>query len=323
MVRVAAAVVITGVVVGFVAVAMADALTAQVDFLSIRWGYVVPAVLVQIVTLFALPRLWLVVLRVIAKQDVPLPRTPLLLAFSRSWLGRYLPGRVWYVGGRTALALRQGVDALTLGRSALFEIVFSYGTITILGLGLLVWASISPIAAVVLVAVSLLGLGIGVPLAERQAGRLGSWASKAPLIRRFVGGTKTGRPLSVRASLGLVAVYACHGGVQISGFLLLAMGILHGAPTNLAAVAAAWTLGSVAGYVSFVTPAGLGVREAVTLVLLSGSMSPTDAALVAAGSRVVLIASDIAFVALAEAVAAWPSHLSKDHTPAAIESGVN
>ena len=52
------------------------------------------------------------------------------------------------------------------------------------------------------------------------------------------------------------------------------------------------------GYLSFITPMGLGVRELVITLGLSSVMSTADAGAVSIFSRIVLIISELAFLFL-------------------------
>ena len=59
-----------------------------------------------------------------------------------------------------------------------------------------------------------------------------------------------------------------------------------------------FTFSLLAGYLSFITPMGLGVREGVVTLGLSKIMTLTDAATISIFTRIVLIFSELLFLAL-------------------------
>ncbi len=296
----------------FVGLAVQRALESGFDLAQVRWRWFIAAFGTHLLVLLLLPLLWAWVLggvTGVARAD----RHPLLalyLACSRSWLGRYLPGRVWAFGGRAYLARRPGVSTAALGSSLLLEALFSYGALTVLGLALLTGALVHPAAGVGLGLLGILTLANTLPLLRRtlQAGN-GVADRIAKPVKRPIGALVSAMAvLRRRQSAEWVAAYTLHSSLQVMFYIFLAMSLMDLTPAQLVATAGACVLGGVAGYLAVFTPAGLGVREGATMLMLSQIISAPEAAVTVAAARLALVASDIAFVALMEAIAfTWRS----------------
>ncbi len=90
--------------------------------------------------LAAMALLWV---RLVAhlNREVAEPETlHLLRAFARSWLARYLPGKVWVYGARVIHTDASVTPRRIVASSLVDEIALALGTATALGLGLWTWA---------------------------------------------------------------------------------------------------------------------------------------------------------------------------------------
>jgi uncharacterized membrane protein YbhN (UPF0104 family) len=85
--------------------------------------------------------------------------------------------------------------------------------------------------------------------------------------------------------MAALALFGCSAYLLFRASGLPAPGLAH--------VLGAYTLAWVAGYVVVFAPGGLGVREAVFVWLLSGSVGQSAALSVAVASRVVTLLADV------------------------------
>jgi hypothetical protein len=67
-------------------------------------------------------------------------------------------------------------------------------------------------------------------------------------------------------------------------------------------IAGAWGLSITLGWVSFLAPVGLGVRDGMAFVIFAEVLDAPTASLIVAASRVVMVAADMVFVGLVELV---------------------
>jgi uncharacterized membrane protein YbhN (UPF0104 family) len=94
-----------------------------------------------------------------------------------------------------------------------------------------------------------------------------------------------------------VALYTLAWPVLGLALWLLARGVGPAAATHLPLMIGAFALAWVAGFAVVISPGGLGVREAVLVGLLAPTLGEAHSILVAAASRIVFTAVDLAAAA--------------------------
>jgi uncharacterized membrane protein YbhN (UPF0104 family) len=232
--------------------------------------------------------LWVALLR----QTVP--ETGVGEAF-RVWsisnLARYVPGKIWQVSGLAWLARRSGIPA---GRAVATSLVLQ--ALTLVTGALLLAATLrgrlgealGTGAEIALVAAAAAGLAVYLsPLfdvLEARAARLLGAAAAPPRLG-------IGRKLAFGA--GTLAGWALYG----ASFWFLLDGIA-GAGVGPVAASGIFLAGYLAVFLAVFTPGGLGVREAVTAVLLAPHLSGPVALTAALLSRVVLTVMELVVAGL-------------------------
>jgi hypothetical protein len=208
-----------------------------------------------------------------------------------SGLARYIPGNVWQFLGMMELGATSGVPrGATLTSVALHQVFCNLA-------GLLVGA---PLLA------DAFGLSPGGRVAVGAALVVGMAAVLSPpvLVRANALFTRVARPEggSVELSAGRVCLilagycaYWLTVGLSFSA-LGRSLGIAAGEPL---AWASAFCASYVAGYLSLLTPSGLGVREGVLALLLAGVAGPGPAAVVALVARLWLSVAEVVVAAVA------------------------
>ncbi len=203
---------------------------------------------------------WTLLLRSMGGAARALPLAGGVEIWTGTMLSRYLPGNIWHIVGRVALAGRLGVARGQVAASATVEQLLTLlGALAVFGLSLPFWrGGAGPERWLLLLA------PVGLALLHPRA--LG--AAMAALANIASG-------LALFVVLGAMAPLA-----------------IEHAPFVVGASAIAWVI----GYLSLLTPSGLGVREAALTALLA-QILPLPAAVV--GSLVYRLA-----LTLGEVVAA-------------------
>lgn len=203
---------------------------------------------------------WTLLLRTMggAARHVPLAAGAHL--WLSTMLARYLPGNLWHIAGRVALADRLGVGkAQVLASASVEQLLTLMGALAVFGLSLPLWRGGAGPELWLLLCVPV-GL---VLLHPRALGTLMAWAA------RRLGRPELAWPYSYGAMLGLVGAYTLANlasGVALYVIIdALAEAGLAQLPFLAGAAALAWAL----GYLSLLTPSGLGVREAALTALLA------------------------------------------------------
>ncbi|MFT4123397.1 MAG: glycosyltransferase [Microbacteriaceae bacterium] len=227
---------------------------------------------------------------VLAAMGVRLSRREAGSVFFTAQIGKYIPGGVWPILVSSRLGQAFGVTAAVSMTSMTVALLMSVtvGASFALGALLLVPVVIERYAVVPILLV-LLGL---VALLPPVMNRMLALAFR--LLRRGV----TLPPLDTgwlgRAALWSVTSWACLGGALST--LVAAAGV-H-APGQLLAAVPAYALSWVVGFAAVLVPAGVGVREAVLALALSGGLGASSVLGIAVVHRVLMTLGDVGMLVL-------------------------
>jgi uncharacterized membrane protein YbhN (UPF0104 family) len=246
---------------------------AQFDW-QLRPGPLTVSLVLLLAAFAGYPLAWRFILR---KMGADLPAKKSFRIWYISNLARYVPGKVWQIVGRVEFAKNLGVARRTSAASVVYET------------GMIITS----------------GLVIGVAIAEAEGRRFSSVALilviplvvlllafprlVLPLLNKVL--RRTGRAeISFELSPGWAAAiflfYAILWVVQGAGYFFLVRSVavvpVRLLPQFVGIYAAAW----IAGFVSFVSPGGLGVREGVMAFLLGFYLPPSVSAVIAIVSRI-------------------------------------
>jgi glycosyltransferase 2 family protein len=199
-----------------------------------------------------------------------------------SSLGKYLPGKVWAVAGMALLAQRAGVPPWAATGSAVVMQGLAIGTgAAVAGLtGREAIEAAHPGARAVL-ALLVAGSMVGVALLL--------WP---PFLRRLLrllapDAEARGAPAAAGIGVGIAAnllAWLGYGGA----LWLLARGLLPSAGLDPLLAVAVFTASYLAGFLALFAPGGLGVREALFIIMLQGPLGIGAATALAVASRVLL-----------------------------------
>lgn len=213
---------------------------------------------------------------------------------SATQIGKYLPGNVAHHLGRGALALQRGIGPVPLVSTGLAEIaLLCVASVAVGGVSLLLSGRIGVLADIgelhlvgLVVGVAALGL-LGLGLLRRTLRWL--FARFAP---RLAGDAEleAPAPASIFRAFALYAlVYVVFGAGLVGMASLLLPGVEQHGWLLLAAFSLAWII----GFATPGAPAGVGVREAVMLVLLSDAYPPADASALILALRIATTLGDV------------------------------
>lgn len=255
-----------------------DAFSAAVSRLT--WSDLLGAFALGGAALLANAMSWRAVLIAVG---VRLPLAPALRVFGVSQLGKYLPGSVWPVLAQIELLRARGASRLHTGTASLVAMVVGVASSAGVGAALVVAIderSRTSYWYVIVVAVA----GVAV-LAPPVLSRL------LTLVERMF--HRTFQPLTISwGGMGTALSWSVVMWI-LFGLHMWVLGRGLGAEA-LSPVRAtgAFALAWVVGFLVVLAPAGVGVREAVLIVVLSPVMSEADALALAVVSRVLLTIVD-------------------------------
>lgn len=230
--------------------------------------------------------------------------------WSVSELKRYIPGNIWSFLGRATLFANKGVKKKDIGTGLIIEAqIFILGSFVV---SLLSMPFLIPNYSVFLGQGITLLLILGIVL----------YAFHQPVTKNFKGKLLTvAKFLFPQFSSSTILLLVFISSVALFFFGLgnyLTMSALFGTDLQLMwQLIGVFVLAFVAGYLSIITPAGLGVREGIVIFALSKIVPNGLAALAALFTRLVLIVSEVLFIFLS-----WLWHKAKSNVVLTIEKWI-
>jgi hypothetical protein len=203
-------------------------------------------------------------------------------------LGRYLPGKVWQLAGVSLLADRCGVSGTAAATAAMVTVLVHH----LVGgaLALLVLRRVAEnlwLAGGVAVAAAVAGLAfLASPLLPRGLSWLGRVTGRSALAELSPPPPR----VLLAVTPGFVLVWASFALV----LWLVAAGLFPALPPLGAADAVgAMAASAVIGFAALFAPSGIGVREAVMIVLLEPRLGVVPAGIVAVAMRIGMTAIEL------------------------------
>lgn len=228
-----------------------------------------------------------------------------LLDTLRIWnycqLGRYIPGKVWIILGRVHLCEKCGISKKKTAISAILEIFF----IILTGF---VFSFVSLISKkgdfnrymlfFLIPAIALIAYPKGL---ER--------------IINYVIKRRTNENMGIKFGyttiLKLLIVYLINWFLLGVAFVLFISSFVSFPPSQYIYVMGILALAWLVGFLSFLTPAGLGVREGVMVLFFAETFSPSMAILISILSRIWISVGELLSVAISSGISHYSNPESK------------
>lgn len=208
-------------------------------------------------------------------------------------LGKYLPGSLWHVVAQVELSADHGVSRRRSASATVVHVVIVFATALMLGVagfalvpdllpGGYTWIALGVVPLIALLSPPILNRVLtrvlalaGRPALEHSISHVGAWRTTAWAFASWLA-----------IGLQTLVLVARVGDIDLSPRLVI---------LSVTAFALAWCV----GFVTFISPAGAGAREAALVLMLSAVMSPGRALLVAVVSRVLMTVADLSLAGLA------------------------
>jgi len=250
------------------------------------------ATLLALGSRFWFAEIWMFLLRSLG-ANLDGHRPALFMVYSKSWLGRYIPGGAAWILGKIYFANKLGVSKSKLAVSSFLEGILQIIVVLISASTLLALDSRASALGgqwvALLVAISIGGLVLVNPFVFNRLVKF--------VYKRFRKAELTDEDLpthkTIWAGIGVFAVSALVGG--LSYFFLAKAFVPDLSFSNLSFVVGATNLASALSMLAVFAPAGLGVRETVQLATLTVVMDPAQSLLVTVFLRLWSIAVDVLF----------------------------
>lgn len=199
---------------------------------------------------------------------------------------KHLPGRVWGIGYQAALGRREGAASSWVVVNLVHMAAASYVALALAAF-VITWQH-APGAALALAAAAVAGYGLALPVLARLGPVLAAdsgWRARASRFLALF-------TLDLGSWAAVFAVFLAAGLLHYGSWVMYAGVIGLGSLDQALALCALYMLAWFAGYVAFLTPSGIGVRELVFVALASGH-APEVVALMAVFGRASFLAVDV------------------------------
>src|SRR5262245_35472255 len=206
-------------------------------------------------------------------------------------LARYVPGNVWSYVGAVELARREGATRRSaLSVMALTQLL-SVAVAVVVGLPVLI-AQRASLGKATLVGGLVIAAGAIIAVAARKpVERLFAKRYPSLTLRDLI----PPPALAVKLTLGYLVYWAITG----LAFAAFVRSLYPIGAADVLTLVAAYTAAYAAGFLSLLSPAGLGVREVVLVITLSSVLPTGPATAVAVGSRLWMLVVEVAGVGVA------------------------
>ena len=272
-----------------------------------RWPPFIGCDILHLQMLFILIVLWERVLAFLwspINGSVLPSKSTLYTAYSRSWLARYIPGRIWSLAGRTILVNRLGVPADQVARSIVIEVVLAYGMLTIISGSILSWVYLHPLIAVTTFAFGVIFFGASV-IKIGNLSKDNTLQSPPISLTRMVSQKAAtlltgGSYFSCNFTLKGLGLYGAYSFMQLAFIVLIAASFTDLNASRIAVISGALGLSLTVGWLSVFPPVGLGARDGLAFLLFSQVVELPAASSIVVASRLLMLSTDLVFVMAVE-----------------------
>lgn len=215
--------------------------------------------------------------------------------FAASELKRFVPGNVWSFLSRGSLFTQMGIDKENVVKGLFLEVQLIIAGCVLVSSLSFAWIldapnalkdKLSTILPITFIATSIYFIVLAY-IFKKRYNKKKSFISSLYL---------PGLPISSKINLTILSflVFAIFG---LANFFIL-LSLFPDSLSQVIALSSFFTLALLIGYLSFITPMGLGVREGVITVGLLKIMTITNSGFFAIFSRIVLIVSELSYLLL-------------------------
>lgn len=232
----------------------------------INWWFMIAAVPVSILSRVFLPSIWVQLIKMYEDVRGHYAYWQLNYIYAKSWLGRYIPGKVAWVGGKIYFAMGMGIGKTTLGVTALVEAALQLLTALLIGVAFLfvsgAYSNFSVWYNIFFLSATIVGLiAVSPPVFNFMLKKAYKLLKKRSLDVKYT----IKLPDLVKVSLEYTFVNALSG-LPIY-FLVKAAGFDIGI-VELLYISGAFIFAGAIGTLAIFAPSGLGVREGVIMLFL-------------------------------------------------------
>lgn len=269
---------------------------SKIDLTSIDWALLLAAVLLGVVARYWSAFIWILVLRSLGAKDLIANIKELFYVYAKSWMGRYIAGKLPWIAGKIYFASKLGISKNKLAIGSLVEIALQILTYTIVPLTLILFDSnLAGISLPYMPALILTTILCILCITPAVFNRLISLTYKITKRLEFDEYDKISGKIIISGMLMYIVIALVNG---VTLYLIAIAVDSKITPEQIPYVMATSNLASALGIIALFAPSGLGVRDGAQLILLSAITKPELAIAITVLSRVSELICDPLFFSL-------------------------
>jgi uncharacterized membrane protein YbhN (UPF0104 family) len=241
-------------------------------------GWLVLGALCFVVSFFWLTVLWR---RLVAWYGVRVSITEAWYGYSRANIVRYIPGNIWGLAAKTLLMTRLGLRRT----EAVFVMIYESAVLLTMGLLVYFFTAASSVGSLVINVV--LGIITALLLALVVRPQL------LVNLARWFGREASWRVVPWSLFLRLAGGYVVYWLVVGLGFFAVSQAFLPWSASLLGVAIGVYAVSWSIGFMSLLTPSGVGVREISMVFFLAGVVGSGLAAALAVAARLIFVIGEV------------------------------
>jgi Uncharacterised protein family (UPF0104). len=279
---------------------------ATIKDVNVNWFLLIASTLVRTGSLLLLPLSWKILLGKYVKKSINMGK--LYEIYAKSWLGRYIPGKVAWVGGKIYFAVQEKIDSNVAIITSFLDSVIQIFSCMLIGVAFFAFTDTAQINQNTVILIYVLTVVMVICLIPR----IFNWLTS--IIYRILKRTK------------LEEKYYMNGKTLISGISVVVISkIISGIGTSFIILAVypnltfqefifslgVFSVSTAIGMAALFAPAGIGVKEGMQLVLLVLIIPREFGVITVALVSVQSIIIDLMFYAISKGIFKFESPLKK------------
>jgi hypothetical protein len=205
------------------------------------------------------------------------------------------------------MANRLGVPVDVVARSMVIEVIFTYALVAIIGGTLLLAVNFHIFSGGALLIVGFIAFTASVLKSQKilnqslfSARSYSIWTKIRQRACKLIVGDSY---FTLSHTMWGVFVYGFYSCMQLGFIVLIAASFADLSIPQAAIIAGVWGVSLTLGWISFLAPVGLGVRDGLAFALFAPVLDAPTASLIVITSRVVMLGVDLVFVGAVELLA--------------------
>lgn len=284
----------------FVALYIKDLDWSKTQDINVQWSYILIASIISLAFRYWGALIWMKILSTLGAKNLKENTIELLHVYSKSWLGRYIPGTAPWILGKIYFASRLGVSKNKLAVSSLLEgilqiVVTFTSALLILSIDPRVREFLTPEYTMILVILLVGSLIILIPkIFNKIISLIYRVIKKKPFDKSHAATNQ-----SIFYGGGMYLIGSIINGIS---FFFVAKAIFPDLGyENILYVLSVSNLASAISMLAIFAPSGIGVREGIQIAMLSVVMPIEIATVVAVVTRIWSVVIDLIFFGINQA----------------------